>query len=32
MTGYNLFLYWQLNADDSAIRTLEHQTSTTLLP
>ena len=32
MTGYNLFLHWQLSDDDSAIETLERQTSTSLLP
>jgi len=31
-TGYNLFLHWKLSGDDSAIATLEHQTSTSLLP
>jgi len=32
MNGYDLFVHWSLTADDQAIRTLEHQTSTTLLP
>jgi hypothetical protein len=32
MTGYNLFLHHQLSGDDSAIATLERQTSTSLLP
>jgi len=31
-TGYNLFLFWKLTADDSAIQTLERQTHTSLLP
>jgi len=32
MTGYNLFMHWKLTQDASAIRTLERQTRTTLLP
>ena len=30
--GYDLFVHWQMSGDDAAIRTLEHQTNTTLLP
>lgn len=32
MTGYNLFLHWALTGDDLAIRTIQRQTRTTLLP
>lgn len=32
MSGYNLFLHWQLTPDLAAMRTLERQTRTTLLP
>jgi hypothetical protein len=32
MTGYNLWIYWYISFDDATIRTLEHQTHTTLLP
>jgi len=31
-TGYNLWLHWKLTGDDAAIRTLEQQTKTQLLP
>lgn len=31
-TGYNLWLHWKLTADDAAIRTLQNQTKTQLLP
>lgn len=30
--GYNLFIHWYTSGDSAAIRTLEHQTNTTLLP
>jgi len=29
--GYNLWTWWQLIQDEPAVRTLEHQTKTTLL-
>jgi len=29
--GYDLFVHWYMTADSTAIRTLEHQTGTTLL-
>lgn len=32
MHGYDLWQHWKLTADDSAIRTLERQTHTSLLP
>lgn len=32
ITGLNLWMYWQLTADDAAIRTIEHQTGISLLP
>lgn len=32
MHGYNLWQHWQQMADESAIRTLERQTKTVLLP
>ena len=32
MHGCDLFLHWKLMADDAAIRTIERQTGTTLLP
>lgn len=32
MSGYNLFLHWQLTPDEPALRTLERQTQTSLLP
>lgn len=31
LTGYNLFVHYHYTKDDNAIRTLEHQTHTTLL-
>lgn len=31
ITGYNLFIYWQLTKDEAAIRTIEHQTGLVLL-
>lgn len=30
--GYNLFIHWATTGDDSAIRTIQRQTHTTLLP
>lgn len=30
--GYDLFIHWYTKGDTAAIRTLEHQTETTLLP
>lgn len=30
--GYDLFVHWYTSGDSAAIRTLEHQTQTTLLP
>lgn len=30
--GYNLWVHWQLSADEPAIRTLERQSRTSLLP
>jgi len=30
--GYDLFIHWHTTGDTAAIRTLEHQTRTTLLP
>jgi len=30
--GYDLFVHWSITGDDQAIRTLEHQTKTSLLP
>lgn len=32
MNGYHLFVSWHLSGDDSAIKTLERQTRTELLP
>lgn len=32
MHGYDLWMHWSLTGDDSAITTLERQTSTTLFP
>lgn len=32
MHGYDLFVFWTMNGDDAAIRTLERHTATTLLP
>jgi hypothetical protein len=32
MHGYDLFVHWFLSQDDAAIRTLQRQTGTTLLP
>lgn len=32
MTGYNLFIHYKYTADDTAIRQIERQTNTTLLP
>lgn len=32
VTGYNLFVYYQLTKDAAAIRTIEQQTRLTLLP
>lgn len=31
ITGYNLFIYWQLTKDAAAIRTIEHQTGLHLI-
>ncbi len=32
MQGYNLFVHWKYSADDQAIRQIERQTRTSLLP
>jgi len=32
MTGYNLWVHWQITGDDAAIATIERHTHTTLLP
>ncbi len=32
MQGYNLFVHWKYSADDTAIRQIERQTQTSLLP
>lgn len=32
LTGYNLFCHWTITQDNAAIRTIERQTRTTLLP
>lgn len=32
LSGYNLWIYYQITRNAAIIRTIEHQTSTTLLP
>jgi len=32
MHGFNLWMYWYISFDDPTIRTIEHQTHTTLIP
>lgn len=32
ITGYNLFVYWNMTRDDAAIRTIQRQTKTNLIP
>lgn len=32
MTGYNLFVHWQLEHDDEAIQAVQRQTNTHLIP
>ena len=32
MQGYNLFVHWKFTEDDTAIRQIERQTNTSLLP
>ena len=32
MTGYNLFVHWQLEHDDEAIQAVQRQTNTDLIP
>jgi hypothetical protein len=32
ITGYDLFVYWNMTQDDAAIRAIQRQTNTTLIP
>ncbi len=32
LSGYNLWIFWQIRRDDSIIRTIEHQSKLSLIP